>query len=59
MAKKRKTGARALRSIIEESMLEIMYEVPSMDNVDTCIITDEVIKKIAKPVYKTLKKQTA
>ena len=59
LAKKRKTGARALRSIIEESMLEIMYEVPSMDNVDTCIITDEVIKKIAKPVYKTLKKQTA
>ena len=59
LAKKRKTGARALRSIIEESMLEIMYEFPSMDNVDTCIITDEVIKKIAKPVYKTLKKQTA
>jgi ATP-dependent Clp protease ATP-binding subunit ClpX len=59
LAKKRKTGARALRAIIEESMLEIMFEVPSMDNVDTCIITDDVIKKTAKPVYKTLKKQTA
>ncbi len=59
LAKKRKTGARALRSIIEESMLEIMFEVPSMNDVDTCIITDDVIKKTAKPVYKTLKKQSA
>ena len=55
-AKTRKTGARALRSILENTMLKIMYEVPSMDNVDTCIITDEVIRKKIKPIYKLLRK---
>ena len=44
-AKVRKTGARALRSILENVMLNIMYEVPSLDNIDTCIITDDVIRK--------------
>jgi len=58
-AKKRKTGARALRSILEDAMLEVMYEVPSMEDVDTCIITDDVIIKTAKPIYKSLKKQSA
>ena len=52
----RKTGARGLRSIIENIMLEIMYEVPSLDNIDTCIITDKVIKKNGKPIYKLLRK---
>jgi len=55
-AKTRKTGARSLRSILEDTMLKIMYEVPSMDNVDTCIITDEVIRKKIKPIYKLLRK---
>ena len=58
-AKKRKTGARALRSILESVMLEIMYEVPSIDGLDTCIITNQVINKNAKPKYKFLKKKTA
>ena len=52
----RKTGARGLRSIMENIMLEIMYEVPSLDNIDTCIITDKVIKKNGKPIYKILRK---
>ena len=52
----RKTGARGLRSIMENIMLEIMYEVPSLDNLDTCIITDKVIKKNGKPIYKLLRK---
>ncbi len=52
----RKTGARGLRSIMENIMLKIMYEVPSMDNIDTCIITDDVIRKNGKPVYKLLRK---
>ncbi len=52
----RKTGARGLRSIMENIMLEIMYEVPSLDNIDTCIITDKVIKKNEKPIYKLLRK---
>ncbi len=55
-AKARKTGARALRSILENTMLEIMYELPSLDNIDTCIITDEVIRKKGKPIYKLLRK---
>jgi len=55
-AKVRKTGARALRSILENIMLNIMYEVPSMDNIDTCIITDEVIRTKGKPMYKFLRK---
>jgi ATP-dependent Clp protease ATP-binding subunit ClpX len=52
----RKTGARGLRSIMENIMLKIMYEVPSMDNIDTCIITDDVIRKDGKPIYKLLRK---
>ena len=55
-AKTRKTGARALRSILENTMLKIMYEVPSMDNIDTCIITDDVIKKKINPIFKLLRK---
>ena len=54
-AKIRKTGARALRAILENAMLDIMYEVPSLDNIDTCIITDEVIRKKGKPLYKLLR----
>lgn len=48
-AQKRKTGARALRSIMEENMLDIMYEIPSMTNVSKCIITPEVIEKKEQP----------
>lgn len=48
-AMKRKTGARALRSIIEENMLDIMYEIPSLTNVSKCIITPEVIEKGEQP----------
>ena len=55
-AKSRKTGARALRSILENTMLEIMYEVPSKENLDTCIITEDVIIKKENPIYKLLKK---
>lgn len=43
-AKSKGTGARALRSIIEDIMLEIMYELPSLQNVSECIITAEGIK---------------
>lgn len=48
-AYKRKTGARALRSIMEDFMIDVMYEVPSMENVKKCIITEEVIKEHKKP----------
>jgi ATP-dependent Clp protease ATP-binding subunit ClpX len=49
LCQKRKTGARALRSILEEAMLDIMYEVPQMKHVAECIITKEVIKEKAQP----------
>ena len=41
---KRKTGARALRSIVEELMLDIMYDVPSKDHTDKLVITAEMVK---------------
>ncbi len=44
-ALKRKTGARALRSIVEEMMLDIMYEVPSRDDIETCRITKDLVDK--------------
>jgi ATP-dependent Clp protease ATP-binding subunit ClpX len=50
-AQKRGTGARALRSILEEAMLDIMYEIPSRTDVQECIITEEVILKKALPIY--------
>ena len=48
-ALERKTGARGLRAIIEESIRDVMFEIPSVDGVDNCIITKEVITKGAKP----------
>lgn len=50
-ARERKTGARGLRSILEEAMLEIMFIIPSMKNVKRCIITRETVEKKAPPVY--------
>ena len=46
---KRKTGARGLRSILEEIMLDIMYEVPSNPNIEECIIDEAVIEQKAPP----------
>lgn len=50
-ARIRKTGARGLRSILEEAMLEIMFVIPSMKNIKRCTITRETIEKKAPPVY--------
>jgi ATP-dependent Clp protease ATP-binding subunit ClpX len=44
-ALKRKSGARGLQSILENIMLDIMYEIPSKGNVSECLINDEVIAK--------------
>ena len=46
----RDTGARALRSIIEEFMLDIMYEIPKDDNIGTVTITREYIEGTGGPV---------
>lgn len=47
----RKTGARALRSIVENILLEIMYELPNLKNIDKCLITRNTVLKGEKPVY--------
>ncbi len=49
-AQARKTGARGLRSILEEVMLDIMYDLPSLTNVKKCIINKEVIDGVQTPV---------
>ena len=49
LALDRKTGARGLRGVIEDAMLDIMYEIPSKQNVKECIIDDKVIRKEAEP----------
>ncbi|HKK24266.1 MAG TPA: ATP-dependent Clp protease ATP-binding subunit ClpX [Gracilimonas sp.] len=54
-AKARKTGARGLRSIMEASMLDIMFTLPSMNNISKCVITKETIEKQAPPVYEKQK----
>ncbi|MFC4409866.1 ATP-dependent protease ATP-binding subunit ClpX [Chungangia koreensis] len=45
----RKTGARGLRSIIESIMLDVMYELPSRDDIAECIITKESVTEDAEP----------
>ncbi len=52
LARKRKTGARGLRGILEKVMLNVMFKVPSMEGVKECLLTEEVILGNAEPVLK-------
>ena len=54
-ALERKTGARGLRSIMENIMMDVMYEIPSDDTISKCIITKEAVDGTGKPVieYRT------
>jgi len=56
LAIKQKTGARALRSILEQIMLKIMYEIPSKKNIKSCIITKDVINGKSSPKLSYYKK---
>ena len=49
LALERKTGARALRSVIDEVMIDIMYDIPNKKNVKKCIITKDVVTRNAFP----------
>jgi ATP-dependent Clp protease ATP-binding subunit ClpX len=49
-ALKRRSGARGLRAILEQAMLDIMYDIPSLKNVRECLINEEVIMKYEKPI---------
>jgi len=46
----RKSGARGLRSILESVMLDLMYDIPSRDDVEECVINEEVIEQSTKPL---------
>ena len=52
----RKAGARALRAVMEEAMMDIMYQIPDMESVDKIIITNKVIKDGSKPLYRYRRK---
>jgi ATP-dependent Clp protease ATP-binding subunit ClpX len=49
-ALKRKSGARGLRSVLEAAMLDVMYELPSRENVQECVISEQVINEGEYPV---------
>ncbi len=52
----RKTGARGLRSIVEEALLDVMYEIPSRDDVVRCVLSKEVFTEDAEPLLLTSEK---
>jgi len=58
-AQKRKSGARGLRAILESCMLDIMYELPSSENVKECVIGEDVVLRKEEPIllYEQTKKQ--
>ena len=55
----KKTGARALRSIVEEFMLDIMYELPNRKDVSKCVITKDVVDKNEEPIFIKAEKKSA
>ncbi|UCH34235.1 MAG: ATP-dependent Clp protease ATP-binding subunit ClpX [Armatimonadota bacterium] len=46
----RKTGARALRSILEEVMLDVMYDLPSLEDIRRCVVTEEAVRERSSPL---------
>ena len=46
---KRKTGARGLRAIMENIMMDVMYEIPSDDTIESCVITKEAVEGDSQP----------
>jgi ATP-dependent Clp protease ATP-binding subunit ClpX len=49
-AMKKGTGARALRSLLERLMLDVMYDVPSEKGIKECLVNEDVVEKREKPV---------
>ena len=58
-AMERKTGARALRSIVEDLMLDVMYDLPEKKNVEKCMITRDVIEQGKDPLFFKADKKSA
>jgi ATP-dependent Clp protease ATP-binding subunit ClpX len=59
LALKRQGGARSLRTILEECMLDIMYEVPYLPGIQECVIRRQVIEKTGEPELRFAEKKTA
>jgi len=57
LAFKQKAGARALRAVMEEHLLDIMYHIPEMEGVERVIITKDTILKGKEPLYKHSRKR--
>ncbi|MBN2572118.1 MAG: ATP-dependent Clp protease ATP-binding subunit ClpX [Ignavibacteriales bacterium] len=51
IAMQRKTGARALRSIVENILLDVMFELPNKQNVEKCLITKDTVLNNSEPIY--------
>jgi ATP-dependent Clp protease ATP-binding subunit ClpX len=56
-AEERKTGARGLRTTIEEVLLDVMYEIPSLDNVRKCVVDANVINNRSRPLLMSVNEQ--
>ena len=52
----RKTGARGLRAILEDAMMDVMYDVPSNEGLQKCVVTADTINKKEKPILMYSKK---
>ncbi|HPY34281.1 MAG TPA: ATP-dependent Clp protease ATP-binding subunit ClpX [Smithellaceae bacterium] len=50
LSMERKSGARGLRSILENTMLEVMYDIPSQQDIKECVINEEVVLKKERPI---------
>ncbi len=50
---KRGAGARGLRSILEEMLLDVMFEIPSREDILECIVDENVVRKLSKPILVT------
>ncbi|RIK46532.1 MAG: ATP-dependent Clp protease ATP-binding subunit ClpX [Chloroflexi bacterium] len=57
-AEQRRTGARGLRTTIEEVLLDVMYEIPSLDGVRKCIVNADVINRRTRPLLMTVGERT-
>jgi ATP-dependent Clp protease ATP-binding subunit ClpX len=59
LAMVKKTGARALRSIVEDIMLDIMYDLPNKKDIEKCIISKDVVVKGLEPIFLKKEKKSA
>ncbi|MBC7223645.1 MAG: ATP-dependent Clp protease ATP-binding subunit ClpX, partial [Anaerolineae bacterium] len=58
-ALKHRTGARGLRTIIEETLLDVMYEIPSRPEVVKCVVSADTIRKRTPPLLVTRSDESA